>query len=269
LHKPYEISVKIAKSELPPNQDNEKGLKHMRLAVLSDIHGNLEAFKEVLTDIGHSQVDAVACLGDNIGYGPYPEEVIHLVRQYNIPCVMGNHELAVVDPSYLAWFNPEAQRSILLTERLLSPDSTTYIHALKASMVIEGCLCVHGCPPDSITIYIFEPSKGELRQLFKEMEQRICFVGHTHDLEIFRFDGEDVSRTFLQEGVIQLRKDEKYIINAGSVGQPRDSNNNAKYVIWDDALDTLEVKFVPYNIAVTASKIIELGFPQFNAIRLW
>jgi predicted phosphodiesterase len=241
----------------------------MRLAVLSDIHGNLEALKEVLTDMGHSHIDGAVCLGDNIGYGPCPEEVIDMICKLDIPCVMGNHELAVVDRSYLQWFNPEAQQSIFLTEKLLSEDSLAYIQGLASSMTVEGCLCVHGCPPDSITTYIFELISPELIDRFEDMREKICFVGHTHDLEVFSFDGQEIFQAYLYEGVLNLNPAEKHIINVGSVGQPRDGNNNAKYVIWDDVLRTLEVRFVPYDIAATAEKILELGFPEFNATRLW
>jgi predicted phosphodiesterase len=240
----------------------------MRLAVISDVHGNLEALKEVLADIDRSQVDSVVCLGDNVGYGPYPEEVVELVNERNIPWVMGNHELAVVDQSYLEWFNPEAQESILQTKKLLSQETINYIGQLEASMVFQGCLCVHGSPPDSITTYIFELMESELKEIFMEMKERICFVGHTHDLEIIAFNGEEIAHGYLYEGLIQLDENDKYIINVGSVGQPRDSNNNAKYVIWDDFSQILEVKYIPYDIEATANKIIERGFPEFNAIRL-
>ncbi|UCG80249.1 MAG: metallophosphoesterase, partial [Desulfobacterales bacterium] len=105
----------------------------MRLAIISDIHGNLEAFKEVLADIDQSKVDEIASLGDNIGYGPEPEEVVQLIRKHNIPSVMGNHELAVSDTRYLDWMNPSARQSLVMTRHLLSPDTLDYIDTLKPS----------------------------------------------------------------------------------------------------------------------------------------
>lgn len=241
----------------------------MKLAIMSDIHGNYEAFKEVLADMDKAGVDAMACLGDNVGYGPEPEEVVEGLRERKIPCVMGNHELALADPVYLDWMNPIALESILLTQRLVSEKTLEYMKTLKPSMIFHGSLCVHGCPPDSITTYLFELSRTELKEVLLNLTEKICFVGHTHDLEIFSFDGEDMKIAPLRKGIIRLAQDRKYMINVGSVGQPRDGNNNAKYVIWDKVAGSLETRFVPYDIAVTANKILRLGLPEFNAERLW
>ena len=241
----------------------------MRLGIISDIHGNIEAFKEVLADIDQSGVDGVACLGDNIGYGPEPEEIVRLIRKRNIPSIMGNHELVVVDPRYLFAMNPTATRSSVLTRDLLSLDTIDYIHGLKPSMTFHGALCVHGCPPESMTTYLFELSKVQLNRLFLTIKEELCFVGHTHDLAIVSFNGGEVTRVPLQEGSTTLKKGQKYMINVGSVGQPRDGNNNAKYVIWDTYSQRIEVRFIPYDIAATANKILELGLPEFDARRLW
>jgi diadenosine tetraphosphatase ApaH/serine/threonine PP2A family protein phosphatase len=117
--------------------------------------------------------------------------------------------------------------------------------------------------------YLFQLSISQLKEAFLAMEEKICFLGHTHDLGIISFDGDEVIQASLGNGIVSLHKDYQYIINVGSVGQPRDGNNNAKYVIWDTDSETVEVRFVPYDIAATADKIIELGFPEFNARRLW
>jgi predicted phosphodiesterase len=241
----------------------------MRLAVLSDIHGNLEAFKEVLADMDRAQVEGVMCLGDNIGYGPEPEAVVNLVRRRNMPCVMGNHELAAIEPQYLERMNPSPRKSALLTRNLLSAETVAYISTLKPFMIFHGALCVHGCPPDSVTTYLFQVSATRLARLFRAMKERVCFAGHTHDLEIISFDGTQVTQASLPEGRVRLESGRQYIINVGSVGQPRDGNNNAKYVIWDTHEETVDVRFVPYDIAKTVKKILELGFPAFNAERLW
>jgi predicted phosphodiesterase len=241
----------------------------MRLAIISDIHGNLEAFREVLKDIDGSHIEQVLCLGDNIGYGPDPEAVIELIREREIPCVMGNHELGIVDPLYLDWFNPVARKSLLITGALISSNNLDYLRGLNASMVREGCLCVHGAPPASITTYLFELSQSQLHQLLTTMAEKVCFVGHTHVLEIVQIGEEEIKTAVLFEGVTPLQEDRKYIINVGSVGQPRDGNNNAKYVIWDTAAHKIEVRFVPYDISATAEKILQLGFPSVNAKRLW
>lgn len=241
----------------------------MRLAVISDVHGNLEALKSVLEDIDRLQVDDIVCLGDNIGYGPEPEAVVELVRSRNIACVMGNHELGVVDAEYLDWFNPTARSSLLLTRELLSAKTIDFLSGLPTTLVRAGCLCVHGCPPASITTYLFEVRQAELLELLPTLEQRICFVGHTHDLEMVDFDGQTIHVERLWQGVLQLHHDHRYIVNVGSVGQPRDGDNHAKYVIWDSHLEQIEVRFVAYDISATVQKILQLGFPEINAKRLW
>ena len=241
----------------------------MRFAVISDIHGNLGAFKQVLVDIHQSRVDVVVCLGDCIGYGPEPEQVFNLIRQENIPSVMGNHELGLVDRSYLDWFNQPTQQSLLQTFKLLSLDTREFMKGLNSSLAVHGCRFVHGFPLDSITTYLFEVSKNELIRVFPVMRERMCFVGHTHVLEIISFDGTEICRSTLRQGLISLPKGQQYIVNVGSVGQPRDGNRDAKYVIWDSSHQTIDVRFIPYDIAATARKILELGFPKMNADRLW
>jgi predicted phosphodiesterase len=241
----------------------------MRLAVISDIHGNLEAFREILTDIDSSQIDQVVCLGDNIGYGPEPETVVTLLRERRIPSVMGNHELGIVDPSTFHWFNSNAQASLLLTRKLISNDTLAFLTGLPATLVLEDCLGVHGYPPDSVTRYLFDVAEEELSALLKNLTQRLVFVGHTHDLELIIWDGLELVRRELGPGVSPLQPTQRCLVNVGSVGQPRDGNNNAKYVIWDNVENLLDVRFVSYDIAKTADKIIRLGFPRFYATRLW
>ncbi|MBW2589896.1 MAG: metallophosphoesterase [Deltaproteobacteria bacterium] len=103
----------------------------MRIAVISDIHANLEAFTQVLTDIGNSNIDTIICLGDNIGYGPEPNKVVALIRDHNIMSITGNHELAVIDQNYLSYFTPLARRSLLKTIELLSEETVNLISRLK------------------------------------------------------------------------------------------------------------------------------------------
>ena len=119
----------------------------MRFAVISDIHGNLEALQEVLTDIDNSQVDAVYSLGDHIGYGPDPDAVVIEMAKRNIPSVMGNHDLAVIDPDHLGWFNPVARKSLIKSISMLSTESVEIIRKMNRVMTYEGCLFVHGFPP--------------------------------------------------------------------------------------------------------------------------
>ncbi|MBW2091255.1 MAG: metallophosphoesterase family protein, partial [Deltaproteobacteria bacterium] len=128
---------------------------------------------------------------------------------------------------------------------------------------------VHGCPPDDMTTYLFEVSSLRFKSIFKGMKERLCFVGHTHSLNIIQFNGEQVIQSSLKEGKTALKEDMKHIINCGSVGQPRDGDNRAKYVIWDTESRLLEVRFVSYDISLTAAKIIERGLPEIYARRLF
>lgn len=243
----------------------------MRIAVISDIHGNLEAFQAVLADINTRRIDAIFSLGDNIGYGPDPETVTALVREKEIPSVMGNHELGVSDEKYLDWFNILARKALLNTKGKLSEESVAYCGSLPRFIVFESIRFVHGIPPDDPLTYIIELTDFQLLNLlFKQCGERICFVGHTHMLEIISLKDDRLTRTVPRGNeAVPLDPAAKYIVNAGSVGQPRDRiNNNAKYIIYDAGSDSLEVRFVSYDAQKTADKIIALGWPETLAHRL-
>jgi diadenosine tetraphosphatase ApaH/serine/threonine PP2A family protein phosphatase len=182
---------------------------------------------------------------------------------------MGNHELGLMNKSYLGWFNQPTRRSLLLTQELLSSDTLEFIKGFKSALVFHGCRLVHGFPPESVTTYLVDVSQSEFVWAFSDMQERMCFVGHTHVPEIVGFDGDKVSRGPLHQGLRSLEDGTKYIINVGSVGQPRDGNNRAKYVIWDSSRQTVDLRYVAYDIATTVKKILALGFPEFNAQRLW
>jgi len=209
------------------------------------------------------------CLGDMIGYGPEPEAVVQLIKSRGIPTIMGNHELAVIDPSYLKWFNPAARQSILTTIPWLSEDSMDFIARLKPFITMHGSRFVHGFPPDSVIIYLFQIDDKGLLSALKKLDEKICFVGHTHKMAIASHDGDTVIRAPLERGPVTLSADKTYIINTGSVGQPRDGDNSAKYLIWDLDDHSVDVRFVPYHIARVSNKIVEAGLPEVHAARLW
>lgn len=245
------------------------GFMTMNIAVLSDIHGNLEAFEAVLRDLKDTRPDAVVCLGDAVGYGPDPEAVVQLLQSQGIPSVLGNHEWALRHPEHLEWFNPSARRSLELTQKLLSPEGLRTVTAWPKTLHVEGALCVHGCPPDSVTRYLFELSMEELPELFSIYEAPVCFVGHTHQLLWVRWDEDQGRVGRFQADALTIDPAARYIINVGSVGQPRDGDNRAKYVLWNTESSTILVRRVSYEIAKTVEKILALGFPRINADRLW
>ncbi|SMC21734.1 Predicted phosphodiesterase [Desulfacinum hydrothermale DSM 13146] len=241
----------------------------MKIALLSDIHGNLEALRRVLEDAATQAPDRMICLGDAIGYGPEPDQVVRVLTRKGIPTLLGNHELATIRPEIRDWFNPSARRSLERTLELLSPQVLELLHTWPQVLERDNALFVHGCPPDSITRYLFEVSDEDFPHLFETYPHRLCFVGHTHVLRWISWDGTDLERGVPGPQPLKLLPERRYIVNVGSVGQPRDGDNRAKYVLWDTESDTIQVRCVPYDIAATAEKILALGFPRINADRLW
>ena len=181
----------------------------MRVAIVADIHGNFDAFQQVLKDIDKSRIDSIISLGDNIGYGPEPDRVIQEIQSREIPSIIGNHELAVNDPDYLNWFNPVARRSLIKTRDMLSELSLRFIAELEPYRVDHQCRFVHGFPPDSSLIYFFQVSDTHKKEVLDEMPERLCFVGHTHGLEIVEYNGDDLEYSDLAEGLVPLEADKQ------------------------------------------------------------
>ena len=241
----------------------------MKIAVISDIHGNYEALLSVQKDIQQADVDKIVCLGDFVGYGPQPEEVAQYLMRNDIPCVLGNHENAIINPATLIRFNSDAMISIEITRELISDKTVRYISNLPTSLIIDDMLFVHGVPPDSIKDYIIWLSDNELREVFEHLEQRIAFIGHTHVPLCCCYDGIRIDFKTLRQGMNPMDSDAKNIINVGSVGQPRDGNSDAKYVVFDHAEHTVDLRYVKYDIDKTADLLTKKNFPKFNAHRLY
>jgi diadenosine tetraphosphatase ApaH/serine/threonine PP2A family protein phosphatase len=241
----------------------------MREAVISDIHANLEAFTAVLADIDGRGVESILNLGDAIGYGPNPNRVVELLRERGVPSVLGNHELAVLDREQLDWFNPHSREALERTLRILTADTRAWIDELPDFIVSGDARYVHGLPPDRISRYLFTQDPDGLREAFGAYEERICFVGHTHELRIVEFDGQEATNMPLSRQGFTFVPDRRYIVNVGSVGQPRDDfSKQAKYVLWDREADTVAPRFVDYDAARTAEKIAERGLPTRYGDRL-
>lgn len=244
----------------------------MKIAFLSDIHANLEALQAVLAELKAgaeaAAVDRVVCLGDLVGYGPEPQEVVDLVRQQGFEVLVGNHEAALASKKAREWMNFQAKENNISTEALLSKENLDYCSGLPRTLSYGTALCVHGCPPDSVTGYLYTMSDENVKQLFRESPFSRFFVGHTHELQLVYAKGALIERQVPAPGEYHLDAQQKYIINCGSVGQPRDGDNRAKYVIWDSASDTVTICAVSYDIESTAAKIIERGFPKAYAERL-
>ncbi|MCP3873561.1 MAG: metallophosphoesterase [Desulfobacteraceae bacterium] len=234
----------------------------MRLAVISDIHSNLDALQSVLNDISKQSIDDIISLGDNIGYGPQPEEVIVYLKRYAVSSVLGNHELALLDKNYLRTFNPNARKALKINKNKLSDPAKRYISSLKPFLVRYGCRFVHGTPPDNIATYVFKEPDQKLISIMERLKQNITFVGHTHQLAVYELDQGRFEKKILIKLTVSLAKGAKYIINSGSIGQPRDGYNEAKYVIWDSVQDTIEPRFVAYDYHETIKKVKKAGIPK-------
>lgn len=242
----------------------------MKIAIVSDIHANSEALLSVLEDIDENDITEIISLGDNIGYGAEPEIVIDILKERNIKSVFGNHEYVILRPDRLKWMNTSARSAINITRQLLGQTSLEYIKGLKPNICDHEAWFVHGFPPDSAFRYFFEADESDIRDAFVRIKTNICFVGHTHDLGLMEvFDDSMSFRPIIENQKIIFKPGRKYMINAGSVGQPRDSDNRAKYIVWDLNENSLEPRFVEYDFRKAAQKILKAGLPSVYADRLY
>lgn len=241
----------------------------MKIAILSDIHGNFEALKSVYADIEQNDVDYLVCLGDMVGYGPEPEAVVNFMGEKGIAGVMGNHELATLEDARLEEMSDDARASILITRTLVSDSTLALIKKLPRYRILEDMRFVHGMPPDSATTYLNWVGDGEIAERMKAVPQRTIFVGHTHRPIGYSLDAIGLDVMVLQAGKTRLRSYSRHLVNVGSVGQPRDGDDRAKYVIYDTEADEVDLRYVAYDVRKTADRIVALGFPKYNAQRLF
>lgn len=276
----YAFSGFFATIEEPLPHEGEAcyTMRIMTIAVISDIHANLEALQSVLKDIDAHNPEMIFSCGDSVGYGADPEAVVAILRERGIRQVLGNHELGCLKAMERAWFNPQALKAINKTRLMLSKETLEYFKTLSLyhapdTPPLHNCYFVHGTPPDSAKKYLFELEDEELPQLFEHTMGRICFLGHTHELALVSMpaSGPDkgvATREIIEQGHYTLDPAARHIVNVGSVGQPRDGDNNAKYVLWDPKKHLLEVRYIPYDVHTAVDKIIAKGLPEQYARRL-
>ena len=243
----------------------------MRYAIISDIHANLEALEAVLAD-AQPQVDTIICLGDIVGYNASPHECLQRVRHVCSLVIAGNHDLAAAGVRPYHDFNQYAREAIDWTKRHLSPDEVHYLRQLpRTARFGSHGLAAHGSPRDTDE-YLFFPRQflqtfAYLQHHFPEV--RYCFVGHTHVPTIWQSTpAGEVSPTDVSSLRLTLDPTCRYLINPGSVGQPRYGEPIPTYVVFDDHSLMLEFCFVSYDIATTQEKIYEAGLPPYLAERL-
>ncbi|MCU0452761.1 MAG: metallophosphatase family protein [Bacteroidetes bacterium] len=230
----------------------------MRTAIISDIHGNLEALEAVLASIRSEGMDRIICLGDIVGYGADPGPCIDLVRSACAFAVLGNHDAAAVDISLAERFSSHAAAAIIWTGTKLSAEHLQYLRGLPLLHAESDRLYVHASPLEpALWNYVFDSI--DAREALTEVDRGVCFIGHTHTPALFRD----------RKAAGPLRREESAIINVGSVGQPRDGAPEASYGTFDDDAWSYRNVRVPYDIDTAAKKIRESGLPSRLADRLF
>jgi predicted phosphodiesterase len=238
-------------------------------AVISDIHGNLEALEAVLADVPDG-VEEIYCLGDVIGYGASPNECCDLVRTHGMPVISGNHDLAVTDRSTdLAWFNPIAAAAIEWTRDQLTQENADFLRTRPRMLHEEQALFVHGSvrDPDEYILNgaIAQENLNVLRAEYPDV--RVCFFGHTHVKTVAPSPNGPSPGS---HDTLDLRSGGPYLVNPGSVGQPRDGDTFASFVLVEDVQDgpLVTYRFVEYDVEKAQAKIRAAGLPGMLADRL-
>ena len=237
----------------------------MRYGIISDIHGNLEAFQAVLKRLRREGIDQYIFCGDLIGYGPDPQACIdlytQLVEEGLVQGVIGNHDAIVVHPELQAYFNIEALKVLEWTMKKLSAPQMRQVSFLPAVVHSGNFTIVHGTPRDPIKEYFVNTL--QYHTLYKEWEGKVLFIGHTH-IPFYMKGNETKCRIHevSEEKAIILQDKYRYVINPGSVGRPRDNNPKASFGLWDEHAETFLFLREPYDFKKTQQKMRKAGFPD-------
>ena len=236
----------------------------MRFAIFSDLHANLEATEAVLRDARQRECTDYICLGDIVGYNANPRECIATVQQLQCPVVKGNHDEQASLPGPSSGFNALAEAAINWTREQLTNDDKEWLRALPFTRQIKDFTIVHATldMPEQWG-YVFDGL--DAAGSFAHQTSTVCFLGHTHVAGVFIRD-EGVKRVKVDR--LQIEKGKKYLINVGSVGQPRDGDWRAAYCIYDLESNVVEQRRLKYDLAATQKKIIQAGLPHLLADRL-
>jgi putative phosphoesterase len=241
----------------------------MKYLIFSDIHSNLEAFETLMNLEEVKAVDKFLFLGDLVGYGANPNEIIDMFKELkNVYCIRGNHDKVIADLESSSLFNPVAAFSAEWSKIQISSDNQTFLKELKTGPeVVDHFITIcHGSTFDE-DYYVF--SMFEAVESFKFMDTSIGFFGHTHFPVIYFLRNEKIDIVPLSENTkIKLDPNTRYLINPGSIGQPRDKNADPSYVIFDSTRKEIQFSRFSYNIKETQRKIREAGLPEILASRL-
>ena len=229
----------------------------MRIAIISDIHSNLAALQCVFSYIDTAGVDKIYCLGDTVGYGPYPNECIELVNSRCHIVIAGNHDWGAAGKLQLRYFNKFGRITLRWTRKRMSEENRKTLLPLPLKIVEDTITFVHSSPmmPENWTYIV---SELEAREAFRGFDTELCFTGHTH---IPALIGEDGQANCLTD-------DKRFLINVGSVGQPRDGNPKTSFGILDISKRSYNLVRLEYDIQHTYDAINKFGLPQMLGRRL-
>lgn len=235
-----------------------------KYAILGDIHANLEALSAVLADAAENGVDTYVCVGDIVGYNADPAACLEIIRERCEAVVRGNHDHYVAYDECLEDFHPLAANVIDWTRQQLSRDQIQYLKNLRLSRMVDGFTIVHSTldMPEKWG-YVIDALDADAN--FNYQTSSVCFHGHTHVPVVFERQGRVVRSSFT---TFRTTLGRKCFVNTGSVGQPRDGDPRASYVIYEPSARRIDLRRVEYDIATTQRKILEAGLPERLARRL-
>jgi predicted phosphodiesterase len=243
----------------------------VRYLILSDIHANWEALSAVLANAA-SNYDRVVCCGDLVGYGADPDAVVQWVRGNVSGVIRGNHDKACAGLEDLEWFNPVARLSALWTQTVVQPENMQYLRGLtRGPELINGFQILHGSPLDEDEYVV---SEQDVAQVAPYLDCPLSFFGHTHLQGGFLCHRNGVKRLTVAADpvsgheVLELENDVNYLINPGSVGQPRDGDRRAAYAIYEPEARLVSLCRAEYDVASAQRKILDAGLPELLALRL-
>lgn len=242
----------------------------MKYAVLSDIHSNYEALDVVLRKVDEIGVDGYAFCGDLIGYGPDPEECCQRLKKLkNLIAVMGNHDMSLFREDFFNWFSDYAKQSMLYTAKQLSQKSQEFIKTFAKEYHGKDFSMVHGSFLDPFRDYLLTAEQFVLN--LDKWKGNLCFVGHSHVPFIMSYKSNHMPQIDLFLGsdvTLKLLPGIRYMINPGSIGQPRDTNEKASFGIFDSKEQTFRLIRLPYDIKAVQDKIESRGLPTILSTRL-
>jgi predicted phosphodiesterase len=244
----------------------------MKIALISDIHSNLEALTAVLGDIDEDNISLIVNLGDLVGYNANPIECVDLIRQRQIMSILGNHDRAATEPKFAEGFNILAHQALVWSAKTLPPEHKSFLAQLEHTRVLwDRYLLFHGAPgnPDAYIAFPFQ-AKRVFNYMRKKLSGvRIGFFGHTHHRAVWQRDVRGkVSRLEISQDDLLLDPEQMYLINPGSVGQPRQKQWQASYLVFSNEPETIRFRSVAYDLHTAQAKIRAARLPEYLAERL-